>query len=158
MFFGLAWRQLRMRVSPLTVSSQIQFPPLLFSSPLFSGTHKYYSVSKGDKKNSVAAQNVVNFSRVWILDEENRYLCKYLGAFEFFNFTLDTLKIAFSKKATNPSIQEKHLHFDVKSVIDSFQFFFMKNGQWLSNWVEIYWHTKPGKLRRSTLTWIFVKL
>ena len=33
MFFGLAWRQLRMRVSPLTVSSQIQFPPLLFSSP-----------------------------------------------------------------------------------------------------------------------------
>ena len=49
------------------------------------------------------------------------------------------------------------MHFDVKSVIDSFPILLYEKVGHNGDQIEwtIYWHTKPGKLRRSTLTWIF---
>ena len=74
----------------------------------------------------------------------------------FFKISL-SLNCLFKKKATNPSIFQKHLHFDVKSVIDSFPILLYEKVGHNGDQIEwtIYWHTKPGKLRRSTLTWIF---
>ena len=101
----------------------------LLLPPLFSDRRSLYRVSKG----------------ILIVDCSN-----------FYHYELGTPKLPIENKRSRIHEEKNHLHFDVKSVIDSFDFFMngKKYGQWLSNWVEIYWHTKPGKLGRSTLTWI----
>ena len=137
----LFWKLIHVFRTRLTFSSECVFHHwqsrlksnfllfFLLLPPLFSDRRSLYRVSKG----------------ILIVDCSN-----------FYHYELGTPKLPIENKRSRIHEKKNHLHFDVKSVIDSFDFFMngKKYGQWLSNWVEIYWHTKPGKLGRSTLTWI----